>query len=78
MWVRYVLVAVIALLVGALLGGRFLPGAGLRIAQPVVTALEPIPEGVQSWRFVVANPSTGKVTVYEATDKLSVVGSAKY
>lgn len=79
MWIRYVLVGIIALLVGMVIGGRFFPaGPAAKAAQPVIASLEPIPEGIQSWRFVIANPDTGRVTVFEASDRLEVVGFAEY
>jgi len=77
MWIRYVLVGIIALLVGVVLGGYLVP-VSRAAGQPAIAVFEPIPEGMQSWRFVVANPRTGKLTVYEVDSELRVVGSARY
>lgn len=77
MWVRCVLVALIALLVGALLGGRLFPTA--RYGTPAITALPARDDGDQAQRFVVANPRTGRATVYLVTGSDVVqIGSARY
>lgn len=49
-----------AVLLGILTGGWLLPGIARVTALP-----EPIPEGVQSRRFGIANPTSGKVTAYD-------------
>ena len=78
MWSRYVLVAVIAVLFGAIIGGLILAARGGG-GQPAIAVLEPASPGVQARRFVIANPKTGMVSVYEVgLNDISMVGSARY
>ena len=77
MWARYVIIVVIALLVGAVLGSYFIPTTRVR-GQPAIAVFQPTPEGVESWRFAVADPGAGKVTVYEVDDGLRAIGSVEY
>ena len=77
MWARYVLIAVVALLIGVVLGSYLIPTVRVG-GQVTIAVLQPIPEGAQSWRFVVTNPRTEYVTVYAVDEGLRIVGSAKY
>jgi len=72
-----VLTAVVALLIGVVLGSYLIPTVRLG-GQAAIAVFQPMPEGAQSWRFAVANPRTERVTVYEVNGGLRAIGSADY
>ncbi len=74
MWVRYFLISLIALLVGAVLGAWLFPSA--KIITPAIAQLTTYPNAPS---FVVANPRTNTITVYEVRGgQIEVLGKAKY
>ncbi|MDH7481583.1 MAG: hypothetical protein QHH26_06360 [Armatimonadota bacterium] len=74
MWARYLLISLIALLVGAVLGAWLLPSA--KIITPAITQLTGYPDTPM---FAVANPRTNTVTVYRLLGReIEVIGKAKY